>query len=345
MRERDASSFTYEVAYLTPSKDALVGLIESENVAVTCLESRSSHDLSWLPRLRRLLVAHEIDLVHAHSPVAAAGARVVLRTMPARRRPRMITTEHNVWQSHVRLTRWADALTAHLDDAHLAVSSAVCRSLPVRVQKQTEVIRHGIDVPAVTALKDQRAAVRDELRLGNDLVVGTVANLRSTKGWPDLLTAARQVLDRVESARFVAVGQGPMEQEIRDLHRALGLGERFMLLGYRADAVRVMAGCDVFCLASHNEGLPVAVMEAMAVGLPVVATDVGGLSELVSDGIHGRLVAPHRPDLLATALVEILTDGAARARAAAAAEAAARELSSEGSIRRLETIYRELARA
>lgn len=344
VRERDKERFEYQVAYLSPHKHALVAGFEAEDVAATCLGARSSGDVTWLPRLRRLILDGGIDVVHAHSPVAAAGARVALRTISARRRPRMVTTDHNVWQTHVRLTRWADSSTAHLDDAHLAVSSAVCASLPARLQARTEVIRHGIDVAAVAAHRAYRASVRRELGIEGQLVVGTVANLRLTKGWPDLLAAARRVLDDVDGSCFVAVGQGPMEDEVGRLHRRLGLGDRFRLLGYRADAVRVMAGCDVFCLASHQEGLPVVLMEAMALGLPIVATDVGGVGELVADGVHGRLVAPHRPDLLAAALIELLTDETRRASAAAAVRSTSSALSADRSIRRVESIYEALVR-
>ena len=105
-----------------------------------------------------------------------------------------------------------------------------------------------------------------------------------------------------------------------------------------------MAGCDLFCLASHHEGLPVAVMGAMALGLPVVATDVGGLRELVTDGVQGRLVAPHEPGRLAEALVELLTDEPARAAAAAAAQAETPALSAHRSIRRVEAIYESVVR-
>lgn len=343
MCKRDRQLFDHRVVYLTPSKRALVDLIEAEGVDVHCVDARSSRDLTWIGRLRRLLREQEIDVVHAHSPIAAAGARLAIRTIPARERPRIVTTEHNVWSTHVRLTRWADASTAHLDDAHVAVSGAVRDSLPARLRDRTEVIRHGIDVTAVAALRADREAVRRELGLDGRIVVGTVANLRATKGWPDLLVAARSVLDAIDSAQFVAVGQGPMEQEVAALHAELGLGERFRLLGYREDAVRIMAGCDVFCLASHHEGLPVAVMEAMALGLPVVATDVGGMRELVTDGVHGRLVPSRRPELLARSLIEVLGDDAKRAAMAEAVDATVDQLSADSSIRRLEAIYRSLA--
>ncbi|HEX2381691.1 MAG TPA: glycosyltransferase [Acidimicrobiales bacterium] len=337
--------FAYEVAYLLPHKDALVADIESQGVTARCLGTGRPADPTWLVRLRRLLADQEIDVVHAHSPVSAAFARVVLLTIRRSRRPRMVTTEHNLWESHVRLTRLATSLTATGDDARLAVSSAVRASMPVRLQASTEVIRHGIDVEGVAAKRAERDAIRRELGLDGRLVVGTVANMRATKGWLDLLAAARLVVDEVEAATFVAVGQGPMEEEVRGLHEQLGLADRFRILGFRPDAVRVMAGFDVFCLASHHEGLPIAVMEAMAIGLPIVATDVGGLSELVVDGVHGRLVPPHRPDLLAGALVELLTDDERRDRAAASARSSSSSLSSEHSIRRVEAIYEALARS
>jgi glycosyltransferase involved in cell wall biosynthesis len=345
VRETTNSSISYEVAYLTPAKNALVGELESLDVPVTCLRATSSVDARWLVSLRRLLVDHEIDVVHAHSPVAAALARIVVRTLPREHRPRMVTTEHNLWESHVPLTRFAAAVTAPGDDARLAVSSAVRDSMPHRLQAATEVVHHGIDVHAVSAHRAHRDEVRRELGVTENLVVVTVANLRITKGWPDLLSAGRKVLDTVEEACFLAVGQGPMEQEIRRLHDELGLGDRFRLLGFRPDAVRIMAGCDVFCLASHHEGLPIAVMEAMAIGLPVVATDVGGLAELVVDGVHGILVPPYRPDLLAGALIEILTEEVRRQQAAEAVKAKSEELSSMRAIRRMETIYEALARS
>lgn len=342
--KRDKERFDYRVAYLTPNKMALVPDIEREDVPVTCLAARSSRDLTWVRRLRRLVVEQRIDVVHVHSPVAAAGARLAVRSVPRRQRPAIVTTEHNMWGTHVWQTRLADASTSALDDAHIAVSAAVRSSLPARLGARTEVIHHGIDLAGVAAHRDERCDVRRQLGLETATVVSAVANLRRTKGWPDLLVAARQVLDEVEDAVFIAVGQGPMEAEIQALHRDLGLGDRFRLLGYRADAVRLMAGSDVFCLASHDEGLPVVLMEAMALGLPIVATDVGGVGELVSSPEHGHLVPPRRPDLLSAALIEMLTNEQRRAAASALVEQAAEGLDATRSVRRVESIYESIAR-
>jgi glycosyltransferase involved in cell wall biosynthesis len=342
-QRRDRSRFAVRAAYLLPHKVALVPDLEAEGVPVACLGRSRLVDPRWLLTLRRSLVQEPVDVVHAHSPVAAVGARLVVRSLPRRRRPRVVTTDHSLWDGHVRSTRWVDAATWRLDDGHVSVSRAVHASLPARLRSRAEIVLHGIDVEQVQADGRDRAAVRAELGLDADtLVVGTVANLRPVKGYPDLLEAARQVLAKLPEVRFVAVGQGPQEAEIRALHARIGLGQAMQLLGHRRDAVRIMGACDVFCLASRHEGLPVALMEALALGLPVVATAVGGVTEVVTDGREGVLVDPGRPDDLAAALIDVLTDGERREALAAAALRRGRSLSVDSAVRRNEEIYDEL---
>lgn len=339
-RHRDRTRFSHRAAYVSGAHRDLVEEIEAEDVEVTCLGSGRSRDLRWLVHLRRLL--REVDVVHAHSPIPAVAARLVRRTIPRRRRPALVTTEHNVWESHHRLTRAAERLTFSLDDAHLAVSHAVRASLPPSKGAQVEVVVQGVDLDALVAATDRDGA-RRELGVGDDeVLIGTVANLRPQKGYHDLLTAARTVLDQTPRARFVAIGQGPQEAEVAELHEQLGLGDRFVLLGHRADAVRLMSGFDVFCLASHYEGLPVALMEALALGIPVVATRAGGIHELVTDGTEGRLVPPGHPDLLAAALVEGAADEAVRATWSKCAAERGTTLSILRSVRRHEDLYRDL---
>jgi L-malate glycosyltransferase len=333
------------VAYLLPWKDTLAGEFEAVGVRTSCLGARNSWDPRWAWRLRRSLLADPVDVVHVHSPLAAIGCRLIVRTLPRATRPRVFTTEHNVWSSHARLTSFLNARTANFDDARMAVSAAVRESMPERLQAATEVVRYGVEVDAVRAASAARDAMRAELGLEDtDVVIGTVANLRANKAYPDLLAAARHVCDALPNARFVAVGQGPLEHEIRAEHARLGLGDRFMLLGYRDDATRVMAAFDVFCLASHHEGLPIAMMEAMVLGLPVVATDVGGNREIVEDGREALLVPVARPAELAAALERVAGDPALRHRLAAAAAASGARLGVEHAIRRTECVYTEVCR-
>jgi len=345
-RRRDRQRLSVRAAYLLPHKVALVEELEAEGVPVACLGRRQGLDPRWLAALRWSLVRDPVDIVHAHSPVVAIGARIVARSLPRRLRPQVVVTDHSLWDRNVVATRWADALTSGLDDARMAVSEAVWDSLPGRIHRRARVVTPGIEVERVRAQRALRATVRSELGLEpGTLVVGTVANLRPVKAYPDLLSAAVEVVERLPHVRFVAVGQGPQEAEIHDLHARLGLGDRVLLLGHRRDAVGVMAACDAFVLASHHEGLSVAIMEALALGLPVVATHVGGIPELVEPGREGLLVPPGRPAELAAALVRLLTDPDLRGRMADAAGRRGTSLSIDTAVGQTEALYHRLAMA
>ncbi len=342
-RFRTAGAVSYRVAYLLPWKDALVAELAAEGVDARCLGAQGSWDPRWAWRLRQELDERPVDVVHAHSPLAAIGARLVLRTIVKSRRPRLITTEHNVWDSHHRLTSGANALTSGLDDRRVAVSGAVRSSLPARYRDGTEVIRYGVDVASLRSQAAHRAEVRHELGLADEaIVVGTVGNLRATKGYPDLLAAARTLIEGRPHVMFLSVGQGPMAEELASLRDELGLAARFVFLGHRDDAPRILGAFDVFCLASHHEGLPVALMEALAVGLPSVATDVGGVPELVHDGVDALLVPPRRPDLLAAALADLVDHPDRRADLSAGASRLAGDLGLDGAVQRTEALYREV---
>jgi glycosyltransferase involved in cell wall biosynthesis len=282
-------------------------------------------------------------VIHCHSPLVAIGARLALRSMAPPDRPRIVVTEHNVWSSHTPLTRFGDRVTAGPGEIHLAVSAAVQDSLPTAIRARSRVVRYGVDAAAVRREGRHRAAVRRSLGVADDeILIGTVANLRATKGYPDLLVAAREVIRSDASVRFVAVGRGPLEGELREQHARLGLGDRFAFLGFRPDAVGVMAAFDVFCLPSIHEGLPIALMEALALGLPVVATRVGGVAELVTDGEDAILVPASRPEALADALLTLARDPDRRTAMGRRARERSETLDAPGSVREVESVYREI---
>ena len=343
-RYRDPKRVQPSVAYLLPEKSTLAANLQDLGCSpVLCLRARSSWDARWIPRLHRIIRDGEFDVVHIHSPLVAVGARLAVRSLPRRSRPRIVVTEHNLWSSHTPMTRFADRMTAGRSETHLAVSQAVFNSLPGPIRTRARVIRYGLDASEVQGEIGHRAEERSRLGVTDDeIVVGTVANLRSTKGYPDLLVAAREVTRREARVRFVAAGRGPLEQELREQKDRLGLGDRFSFLGYRADAVRVMSAFDIFCLASHYEGLPIALMEALALGLPVVATDVGGVAELVTDGKEGFLVPPSRPEVLADAIVRLARDPGRRAEMSEHARARADALDAPRSVREIEDVYFEI---
>jgi glycosyltransferase involved in cell wall biosynthesis len=340
---RDRLSFEYEAAYLLPWKDALVEELEKEDVSVACLDGGKEWDLGWALRLRRRLVERPVDVLHVHSAYVASVSRLVAHTVPAQYRPCLVSTQHIGWRGLTRLTRIANSATFALDDGHVAVSDDVRSSVARRHVARVETVVHGVPVEAIRNERAHREEVRAELgALPGETLVGTVANFRAQKAYPDLLDSASRVLRTGAAARFVAVGQGALEEDIRALHGRLGLGDQFMLLGARHDAIRVMAACDLFVLASHYEGYPVALMEALALGLPIVATRVGGVPQAVRHDVEGLLVPPRRPDLLAEAVLALISDPDRRARMALASEQRAGDYDIGRATRRLEDLYRSL---
>jgi glycosyltransferase involved in cell wall biosynthesis len=330
-------------AYLLPWKGHLVPELEAAGMQVTCLSSAHLADLRWLVRLRRLVRRERIEIVHVHSPLAAALARIALR-LPPGHRPVMVGTEHNVWSSHHVLTRWANRLTLPLEDVTLAVSEEVRDSMAPRRRERARVVVHGADVAAIDRRRPERAAARAELGLGDDdFVIVTVANLRATKDYPTMLEAARRLVQRVPNARFLSVGQGPLADELAELRDELGLGDRFRFLGYQEDPIRVLVAGDVFCLSSTHEGLSIALIEAMAAGLPVVVTAVGGMPSVARDGGEGRVVAPGDPAGLADALAS-MSDPVTRRRCGDQAARRARDFDGQSAVDLHQDLYESLAR-
>ena len=339
----DRALFDLRAAYLLPHKDHLVQALDDLDVPSTCLYGGRIGDPRWLGRLRHLVREDGIDVVHIHSPLVASQARLALRALPRRNRPDLIGTEHNVWSSHHPATRWANRLTLPLEDVTIAVSEQVRESMPPRLARRTEVIIHGVDVAAIGARRSERSDARAELGIRPDeVVVVTVANLRSNKDYPTLLRAARRLIDQGLPVIFLSVGQGPLASEIEEEHKHLELGDRFRLLGYRDDPVRVLEAADVFCLASRYEGLPISMLEALAVGLPVVATRVGGVPSVVTEGREGLLVEPGDPAALANAISRMVPKEA-RAAYAAAAVARSRDFHIDEAIERQQDLYERLA--
>ena len=290
-----------EVAYLVPWKDHHVVALEACDWRVRCLDGARIWDPRWMLRLRRLLASGEVDVVHGHSPLVAAISRLMLRTLRRSGRPASVYTEHNEWGRHRRGTRLLNRLTIGLEGHVLAVSDAVARSMAGR--GDTEVLIHGIDMAAVAALRDQRDAVRAELGLADDrIVIGIVANHRREKAYDVLIRAVARAVAVRPDLSFVAVGQGPLEDQTRHDAVAAGVADHLLFLGYRPDARRLMAGFDVFTLSSRHEGLPVTLMEAAALELPVVATRVGGVPDAV-EAERSILVDPDDPEALADAYV------------------------------------------
>lgn len=332
-----------QVWSLLDQKRQLIEALEAAGATVHCIGVRRLSQVRWLVRLIAGIRAHQPEVVHTHSPALAPFIRCAGRLgLLGRPRPVIVTTEHNVVTTYRAATRLFDRMTSRLDDATIAVSDEVRASIaPERARRRTRVIRHGINLAVVRSSLGERAAVRNAFGIAADeVVVVTVANFRAQKNYPNLLAAAAIAVRSVPGLRFLVVGQGPLAAMVEAEHRRLHLGDRMLLLGFRPDARNIIAAADIFSLASDYEGLPVALMEALALGLPVVATAVGGVAETVGPNA-GRLVPPNDPAALAAALVEVAADTALRELLRSGALAASQQFDGRISAQQITALYEE----
>jgi glycosyltransferase involved in cell wall biosynthesis len=316
LKVADRENFDYTVGYLDPHRTDLLSSIESLGVPVRCLGASSVMDWRWMVPLRKWLRSGGVDVVHVHSPLMAPGVRAVVRSL-GRARPILITTEHNV-KYHL-LTEIADIATIRADDLVIAVSVAVSGSRACRAARHVETVHYGIDICRVTGLAENRVQHSADLGLAEGLRIVSVANFRAEKDHSTLLKAARLVHARVPSAHFYLAGHGPLEPLVASEVKRHEMTNYFHLLGRVPNAARLSASADIFVLSSLWEGRPVALMEALAAGVPAVVTEVGGMPDMVHDNRNGRLVPPSDAEALAAALLSLLEDPVLRLRLSAGA--------------------------
>ena len=321
--------------------------LRAEGFPVEVAGRRPGVDWQLPLRLARMLARGRAALVHAHQYTPffyALTARLLYR------RPPILFTEHGRWlPDYPRRKRIvANRLLLQRRDRVVGVGEAVRQALVVNEgipARRVGVAYNGIDLAAFAKPAD-RAAVRRELGLGAaDFVLIQVARLVPIKDHATALRAFGQVAARLPHARLLLVGEGQEEASLRDLINRLGLAASVRLLGLRSDVARLLPAADVFLLTSLNEGIPLTVIEAMAAGLPVVSTDVGGVAEVVKDGLTGLLAPAGAADALARHVLRLAADPGERGRMGRAGrERAFARFSEEQMLAAYDRLYREMLR-
>lgn len=337
-RHWDRDAFDYRVAYLLPWKDQLVPDLASLDVPVVCLGTPRGMTPMNFPRLRRLMTRWQVDLVHAHLPWAGVLARLCSGARP------VVYTEHNLVWTYRPLTRLANRASYARNRAVTAVSGAVADSLVSYPGPDPVVVPNGV---TASAPPDARPRVRHELGLADDeRLVVHVGNIRPGKGHADLVEAAAILTVQHPEVRIVSIGGEKYPGDLDKLRVRVaekGLEDRMLFLGRRSDALSFIAAADVYVNPAEFEGLPVTILEAMAMGRPVVATAVGGVSDVVEDGVTGLLVLPHSPPALASAVGGLVEDAArAEELGAQGARIVASQYGLAPMVQAFEHIYRRL---
>lgn len=333
--------FRYSVVCLVAG-GKLAAEIEGSGVPVTVLGRRPGIDLGTLPALRRWLKAHRPQVVHTHLFAADTYGRVAALLA---RVPVIVSTRHNTraWQGRGRraLARVLAVATSRTIACGREVGRTMVESERIPARKMV-VIPNGIDLRRFAAA--DRMSLRSELGVPEGrILLGVVGRLHAQKGHLDLLEALAALPGGITGWTCVIAGSGPLEGAIKDRILELGLQDRVRLIGQRDDMPDVLAALDVFVMPSRWEGLPMALLEAMTFRLPIVATRVGSIPDVIDENRNGILVPPADPPALSAALHRLVTEPASRERLGREArESVERVYNAELTAKAYEDLYREL---
>jgi sugar transferase (PEP-CTERM/EpsH1 system associated) len=343
MRGVDPSRYR-ALLYTLGDGGALSSELERDGYAVRRFAKAAGFDVSVLARMVRALRADEAVIVHCHNYSPLVYGAVAGRLTRA---AGVVYTAHGARTSGRRGTRWFQRLRL-VDDVVFVSDDARRVALAARAvgDRRVHTILNGIDLDACARAGDSRPRARAEFGIAADApVAGIVARLTAAKDHVNLFDAFVRVREAHRDARLLVVGDGELRDVLVEAAARRGLASAVIFAGRRSDVADLLSAMDVFVLSSATEGLAMTLLEAMAAGLPVVATRVGGNPEVVIDGATGTLVAPHDPAALAAAIVAVLGDrGRARTMGERGAERARERFGVDAMVGRYVALYDALAR-
>jgi glycosyltransferase involved in cell wall biosynthesis len=346
----DRSAFEVIVCYIRDRRDTVFTLDDrAARMGIDYREVHERHSLDpsvWF-QLRRLVGNQQIDIVHAHEYKTDLIALLLARrtgVIP-------LATAHG-WtgqSARERLVYYPlDKRLLVRFPKVIAVSSEIRQQLLSRGAKADRVVvlLNSIDSGAFARVQPKCAEVRTSLGYRADqIVIGAVGRMERQKRFDLLLEAVAPLMAKHSNLHVALVGDGALRQELMALADRLKIGDRCLFLGQREDIADLHHGFDLFVQSSEYEGTPNAVLEAMAMETPLVATDVGGTRELATHGIHAILTPSRNVAALRSGIEDVLVrPQAARFRATAARHRVETELSFEARTRNLEHVYLELVK-
>ncbi len=349
VRRLDRVEFDQEVCVPDRGRDYsfdLKQICESLDLPVHVIEARHNLDAGIGRALRALMAARGYDIVHTHLVLSQFWGR---RAAMAAGVKRIISSEQNAYRFKVYPPfRWIEQRLTRATERVIACSEHVRDHLVRNVglpPEKVAVVYNGVDTEAFAPADTDdpaRAATRAELGIeSGEKVIGTVGHLNRQKGHDVLIEAMAKVLEREPAARLVIAGRGPLRKRLEALAVKRGVAEKVTFAGLVSDVARLLKAFDVFAFPSLWEGFGIALVEAMATGLPVVASETGGITEIVQDSVSGLLVRPGDRRELAEGLIEVLHEADLARKLAQNALARIRErFALERTVEQVATIYR-----
>lgn len=293
------------VSAITLNRGKLADKLSGAGIQVTVVDESRNSFLRLLRLITNQLVDKEIDILHTHRyKENIIGALV----KPKCKIKYLVQTVHGIAEPFRGLSGLKMGLYSRLNeyfrrkhfDVVLTVSDDIKHKLRLNTERPKIVTVHNAVDTALIKSRKTQAQVKKSLNIDVDRpVIGSAGRIVPVKGFEVFLEAARIVLKEKPLVRFVLAGDGPSRPKLQSLARKLGIEREFMFLGFREDIIDIINCLDIFVLPSYHEGIPMALLEAMALGKAVVATNVGGIKEIIEDNVSGLLVGSGDPRALA----------------------------------------------
>lgn len=338
---------------IPPGRNDATHLAKELGIPTRVIPSLINHidpvkNLKAVADLRRVMVEGKYDIVHTHSSVAGVVGRLAALAAGI---PVIIHHVHG-WALHEGMSAWTrrvyvglERLCARFTDRIVTVSEPdIRKGLTQRIgtPEKFVLVNNGIDLQKFRQPVDA-AKVRAELGLDpHSKLIGMVGRLDEQKNPLDLIRAAAIVVAKYRNAQFVIVGDGSLRPECEQLIEELKLNDKFFLLGFRSDVARIMPILTMTAMSSLWEGLPLAFMEAMSAGKPIIANDIDGAGDVVVNGETGFLVPPHQPEVMAERILTLLGDEALCEKMGRIAQQRSENFSLPQMLNRIEALYRDL---
>ena len=337
---REGQALGQEVSVVCVTQPGtLASQVESLGGRLFCLDKRPGITLDTISRIRNLFRAMKPDIVHTHQIGTLFYAGPAVASL-GRVRTRVVHTEHGrePYNRSAR-RRWLGRLAGLFVERFFCLTHDMAAEIihhRIVPRSKVRVIDNGIDIDRFRERGDP-AALRRSLGIPADSpVIGSVGRLVDVKRHDVLIRAFADLRRAVPDAYLVVVGGGPLENELLALAHRLDVDTCVHLVGHQPEAWKFLYIMNCFALTSRSEGMPQAVLEAAIAGLPIVATRVGGLPELIDDGHTGILIEPNDPEVLTRALLTVLRDPEA---AREMGLAALQRVESRFHVRRMAQVY------
>ncbi|VAX38257.1 hypothetical protein MNBD_UNCLBAC01-2034 [hydrothermal vent metagenome] len=287
---------------------SMVNILQAQGTVVKILGIFSYSNPFNILKLAKFFKDFQPDIIHSHTYFSNTISRLAAKLAGV---PTMVVHVHSIYSQYTARHLWVERFLSRWTTKVISCSDAV-RQFVLQKEKinpsLTTTIPNGVDVQKFSNIEDN-SSLRHELNIkSDDIVLTTIASLTPQKGHRYFLEALTEIIKINQNVKYFLIGDGPLRKELEEYVEKLGLGKYVQFLGIRHDVPLLLKISNIFILPSLREGLPLVIIEAMASGLPVIATDVGGTSEVVKEGVTGLLVPAKDVQKLIDAVVTLFNN-------------------------------------